>query len=182
MALKATIYKADVQISDMHRHYYQNHNLTLARHPSETEERMMVRLLAFVLNASSDLGFGRGLSSSEEPDLWQRGLTGDVEQWIDVGRPDDERLRKACGRAAQVMLYTYGGHSADVWWEQVASRLERFSNLVVYKLAESSTQALAALAARNMVLQCTIDDGIVWLGDDSRTIEINPVKVFPHNY
>jgi uncharacterized protein YaeQ len=172
MALKATIYKADVQISDMQRHYYQNHNLTLARHPSETDERVMVRLLAFIVNASERLEFCKGLSSAEEPDLWQKSLTGDIEHWIEVGRPDIERLRKACGRAKQVSVYTYGGHAADIWWSQIGPKLDRFSNLFIYSFAENSTEAVMPIISRTMVLQATIDDNSLWLSDGTTSVDI----------
>jgi uncharacterized protein YaeQ len=98
MALKATVVKAELQVSDMDRHYYASHNLTLAQHPSETDERLMVRLLAFALNADERLEFGKGLSSDDEPDLWRRDYTGDIELWIDLGQPDESRIRKASGR------------------------------------------------------------------------------------
>ena len=119
MALKATIFKAELHIADMERGYYHDHALTVARHPSETDERMMVRLLAFALNADETLAFGAGLSTDDEPDLWRKDLTGSIETWIDVGLPDEKRIRKACGRADEVFVYSYGGHAAQLWWQQV---------------------------------------------------------------
>ncbi len=112
MALKATICKAELHIADMERGYYKDHALTIARHPSETEERMMVRILAFALNADDALGFGAGLSTDDEPDLWRKDLTGNIETWIDVGLPGEKRMRKACGRAEAVVVYSYGGRAA----------------------------------------------------------------------
>ncbi len=179
MALKATIYKADVQISDMQRHYYQNHQLTLARHPSETDERLMVRLLAFLLNASDSLEFCKGLSTADEPDLWQKNLVGEIECWVEVGRPDHERLRKACGRAQQVIVYTYGGHTAELWWTQIAPKLERFSNLHVFCVAEQTTQLLTSLVTRTMMMQCTIDDNSLWLSDGATNLDIEMTQLFP---
>ena len=123
MATKATIYKASLQIVDLDRDYYHEHSITLARHPSETDERMMVRLLAFVQHASEDLTFTRGLSTSDEPDLWQKDLTGAIELWIELGQPDEKRIRKACGRAQKVWIYSYSGRSAEIWWEQIGSAL-----------------------------------------------------------
>ncbi len=120
MALKATIFKADLQIADMDRRYYGDHTLTIARHPSETDERMMVRLLAFAMHADEALSFGRGLSTDDEPDLWRKDLTGTIEIWIDVGLPDEKRVRRACGRARQVFVYSYGGRGAELWWDQFA--------------------------------------------------------------
>lgn len=176
MALKATIFKADVQIADMDRHYYCDHALTIARHPSETDERMMVRLLAFVLNADPALVFGRGLSTEDEPDLWRKDLTGAIGSWIDVGLPDERRLLKAGGRAEEVLVYSYGG-AAAIWWKQVAPRIERLKNARVYGLAPEMTQALAALAERTMRLQCTIQDGHVWVSDGQKSVEVVPIRL-----
>src|SRR6266542_2837271 len=113
MATNATIFKATLHIADMDRQYYEDHSLTLARHPSETDERMMVRLLAFAMHAHEALSFGRGLSTEDEPDLWQKDLTGLIERWIEVGQREEKNIRQACGRAKQVVIYTYGGRAAD---------------------------------------------------------------------
>src|SRR4051812_23966911 len=113
MAQSSTTYKAELAISDMDRHYYGTHALTIARHPSETEERLMVRLLAFALFADERLQFGKG-SAEDEPDLWRKDLTGDILEWIDLGQPDEQRIRKACGRARQVIVINYGGRAADI--------------------------------------------------------------------
>jgi uncharacterized protein YaeQ len=172
MALTATIYKAALHIADMDRHYYQDHALTIARHPSETDERMMVRVLAFIRHAHEALSFGKGLSTEDEPDLWQKDLTGVVELWIDVGQPDDKSIRKACGRAKQVIIYTYGGRGADLWWEQIRATLERSKNLTVMNLPPETSRALAALAQRDMELHCTIQDGQIWIGDHDETVQI----------
>ena len=163
MALKSTIFKAELQIADMDRNYYHEHTLTLARHPSETDERLMVLLLAFALNAGESLSFGRGLSAEDEPDLCQKDLTGAIELWIDVGLPDEREIRKACGRARQVKVYSYGGRAAALWLEQSRDKLERASNLEVIDVPAEASQAMAALAQRNMRLQCTVQDGLVWL-------------------
>jgi len=159
MALKATIYKAELQVNDMDRHYYATHQLTLAQHPSETEERMMMRLLAFALHADGRLEFGRGLGTDDEPDLWRKSLTGEIEQWIELGHPDEQRIRKACGRARQVVVITYSGRSSDVWWDKIAASLARSKNLTVIDIPAATVQALASLADRNMELQCLIQDG-----------------------
>ena len=174
MALKATIFKADLQITDLNRNYYQGHNLTIARHPSETDERMMVRLLAFAQYASEDLAFTKGLSTDDEPDLWQKSLSDEIECWIDLGQPDEKRIRKACGRAKQVVIYTYGGGTAEIWWEQNQEKLTRFKNLTIINLPVTETQALAQLAERNMSLQCTIQDNQLWFSNDADNIEVNP--------
>jgi len=176
MALNATIFKIDLTITDMDRGYYATHALVLARHPSETDERMMVRLLAFALNASAALVFGKGLSNEDEAALWQKDLTGIIELWIDVGLPDEKMVRKACGRANQVRIYTYG-RGAERWWESMRSALARPDNLSVIDLPQATTQEMVALAQRNMQLQCTIQDDTVWLTDGTRTVEIVPVML-----
>jgi len=175
MAIKATIFKANLQIADMERHYYQDHALTLARHPSETDERLMVRLLAFALHAHEYLEFGQGMTNDEEADLWRKDLTGSIELWIDVGIPDEKLIRKACGRASQVIVYCYGGRVADMWFAQNSAQFERQRNLTLINLPVSSTQALAKLAQRSMNLQCTIQDGQVWLGDGDASVQVERV-------
>jgi len=162
MALGAKIFKIQLQISDLNRPYYAEHGLTLARHPSETDERMMVRVLAFALHAHERLNFTRGLCADEEPDLWQHDLTGTIELWIDVGLPDERRLRKACSRAKRVCLYLYGGRSAAIWWQRHGDVLKRFSNLQVVDLCFEPA-ALTHLVTRSMSLQCTLQDGEIWL-------------------
>lgn len=175
MAIKATIFKANLQIADMERHYYQDHALTLARHPSETDERMMVRLLAFALHAHEYLEFGQGMTADDEADLWQKDLTGAIELWIDVGLPDEKLIRKACGRASRVVVYAYGGRTADMWFAQNSGQFERLRNLTVINLPVESTRALARLAQRTMNLQCTIQDGQVWLGDGNESVQVERV-------
>ena len=178
MAAKATVFKAELSVSDMDRHYYATHQLTLAQHPSETEERLMVRLLAFALNAGEQLAFGRGISSTEEePDLWARDLTGQIDLWIEVGQPDEQRLRKACGRAKEVRVYCYSGRSAGVWWDKSAADFERFKNLRVFEVPAETTGALGKLAARNMNLQCLVQDGHAQLSTDTGTVDIAPTTL-----
>ena len=175
MALKATIFKIALQIADIDRGYYGEHALTIARHPSETDERMMVRVLAFALHAGERLAFGRGLSDEEEPDVWEKDLTGAVQTWIDVGLPDEKRVRRAAGRANGVYVYSYGApHAAALWWDDVSDRLDKTRNVTVMRLPTESTRALAALVARSMQLNCTIQDGQVWLADGARSVEIHP--------
>ena len=179
MALKATIFKADLQIADMDRNHYADYSLTLARHPSETDERMMVRLLAFVLFAQDGLGFGKGLCVDDEPDLWVKDLTGAIRLWIDVGLPDDKWTRKACGRAEQVVVVSYGARQADVWWPGFQDKLGRQANLRVLRVSPAETQALAGLANRTMRLQCTVQDGHVWITDGTATVQIEPRQLLP---
>ncbi len=177
MALKATVFKADLQIADMDRNHYGDYALTLARHPSETDERMMVRLLAFVLFADEGLGFGKGLCVDDEPDLWLKDLTGAIQLWIDVGLPDEKWTRKACGRAERVVVVSYGNRPADMWWEQNQSKLSRQENLAVYRLPYESTQALAAMAERTMRLQCTVQDAQVWITNGQDTVHLEPIRL-----
>lgn len=172
MALKATIFKAFLQIADMDRNYYHDHALTIARHPSETDERMMVRLLAFALHAHPALSFGRGLSADDEPDLWQKDLTGTIESWIDVGQPDEKRVRKACGRAAQVLVYSYGGQGTNIWWDQFGDKLARIRNLTVTKVPTACSRAMAQLARRNMQLNYAIQDGQIWVTGEDGSVQV----------
>jgi len=172
MAIKATIFKVNLQIADMERHYYQDQARTFARHPSETNERMMVRLLVFALHAHEYLEFGQGMTADDEADLWIKDLTGSIALWIDVGLPDEKLIRKACGRAKQVILYTYGGRTADMWFAQNSSHFARLKNLTVINLPLESTRALAGLAQRTMQLQCTIQDGLVWLSDGKQSVQV----------
>lgn len=172
MALKATIFKTQLNVADMDRGYYAEHALTLARHPSETDERMMVRVLVYALHAHERLELGKGLSDPDEPDLWRRDLTGLVEEWIVLGQPDPKDLIRACGRAGQVFAYGYQPRAAEVWWQGAESGLTRARNLSVRRLLVDSDDGLAALAQRTMSLHCSIQDGQAWLGDDSRTIAV----------
>lgn len=174
MALKSTIFKLDLQLADLDRNYYGNHTLTLARHPSETDERMMMRVLAFILHADDALLFGKGLSAEDEPDLWRKDLTGSIEQWIEVGLPDEKRLRRACGRAAHVVVLTYGGRAADMWWQQNRAALERQEKLTVLDFAPEQTRALSALVSRGMQLQCTVQEGELWLIVAGESLRITP--------
>lgn len=175
MALKSTVYKVDLQIADMDRNYYQSHSLTIAQHPSETDERMMVRILAFALYASDTLAFGKGLSAEDEPDLWQKDLTGAIDLWIDVGLPDERDIRKACGRSKQVVVVSYGRAAADIWWNQQRSKLEKLSNLTVLKLPAETSQELTTLVNRTMQLQCTIQDGEVLVSGETGSVRAEPV-------
>jgi uncharacterized protein YaeQ len=178
MALKSTIFKAQLQLADMDRHVYADHALTIARHPSETDERMMMRVLAFALLAPADtlrgaLEFAKGLSDTDEPELWQKDLTGALVQWVEVGQPDERRLLKASGRAERVAVFAYGS-SAGLWWAPLAPRLSRADNIDVWQVAPAQSQALAALAERSMRLQVNVQDGVVWVDNGSASAEVTP--------
>ncbi|OIP99864.1 MAG: hypothetical protein AUK35_05855 [Zetaproteobacteria bacterium CG2_30_46_52] len=176
MAIKSTIYKADINVSNMDTYYFAEHNLTLARHPSENEERMMIRVLAFALHANENMSFTKGLSTDDEPELWQKSLSDEIEVWIDLGQPDEKRIRKGCGRAKQVFIYTYNYRSALTWWEQVKNKLSRFDNLYVIALADDAVAAMAKMAKRNMQLQFSIQDGEVLMSDGYTSITIIPER------
>ena len=170
MAANATIYKASLNIADMDRHYYAEHNFTLAKHPSENDLRLMVRLVAFVLNADEDLAFSKGISQDDEPDLWTKALDGEIKLWIDLGQPDEKRIRKACGRSEEVIIYTYQGGSALAWWKQAEKTLKRFKNLRVINLKIEGE--IEVLAERTMKLQCNISDAELSLLNDEQSITI----------
>jgi len=173
MALKSTIYKAELQIADMDRHYYAQHSLTLAKHPSETEERLMVRLIAFALFANESLSFGKGLSEDDEPDLWQKDLTGAIELWVNVGLPDEREIRKVCGRSQKVAVVLYGGRVADMWWAQNSKALLKLNHLKVINLPD--TDALTQACSRNMNISCTIQDGQMLVGHDNGSFDLSPI-------
>lgn len=174
MAIKATVFKATLQIADMDRHYYADHQLTIAQHPSETEERMMVRLIAFTLFADEALTFGQGISNDDEPDLWHKDLTGAIERWIVVGLPDERAIRRACGRAEKVVIVCFG-RAAEIWWNENKAKLTRLANLTVLRLPTEATQSLAKLVSRTMQLQCTIQEGNMMITSDNGVVEIEPV-------
>jgi uncharacterized protein YaeQ len=176
MALKSTIFKAELSIADIDRGYYRDHALTLARHPSETDERLMMRLFAFALHADEALAFGRGLSTDDEPDLWQRDLTGTIERWIDVGLPDERDVRKGCGRAREVHVLAYGGRAVELWWQRSGAALARQPRLAVVEVPQEASRALAGLATRNMRLQVTIHEGEVHVADATTSVPV-PLQV-----
>jgi uncharacterized protein YaeQ len=181
MALKATIYKAQLQIADMDRHLYADHAVTIARHPSETDERMMVRLLAFALNVAPDdqagqLEFAKDLWDVDEAALWHRDYTDALQHWIDIGQPDDKRLMRAAGRAVRVSVYSHTS-STPIWWKSLETKITRAEHIRIWQIEAEQSQALARLAERSMQLQCTVQDGTVWLGNGKDTVEITPIRL-----
>jgi len=181
MALKATIFKAQLQIADMDRHVYADHNLTIARHPSETDERMMLRVLAFALNVPGDelrgrLEFTKGLSDVDEPDLWQPDLTGELVHWIEIGQPDERRLMKAHGRAEKVSVYGFAA-STPIWWDGIRGKLTRAPRLAVWQIPAEQSQALAAMAERGMQLQVSVQDGGIYVSSANAAVEIHPIAL-----
>ena len=184
MALKSTIFKAQVAVADIDHGYYADHALTIARHPSETDERMMVRIAALALNAhklqdvcngDATLGFGAGLSSPDEPDVLLRDFTGRVRCWIEVGQPEDRPMAKACGQSDEVVVYAFS-QAADIWWRGIEGKVARLANLHVWRIPADRSQALAQLAQRTMQLQATLQEGALMIGDGTRTVDIEPVR------
>ncbi len=176
MAQKATIYKVELSVSDMDRHYYETHKLTVAKHPSETDERLMVRLLAFALNANEQLELTKGLSTDDEPDIWQKSLSDELELWVALGLPSEKVVRQSCGKADKVIVYCFGGRTAEVWWEKIKNSTTRFDDLSVINLSEKDTNDLAKLASRSMKLQVNIQDGDVMVSVDDSIVYVTPVK------
>jgi uncharacterized protein YaeQ len=176
MAQKATIYKVELSVSDMDRHYYETHKLTVAKHPSETDERLMVRILAFALNAHEQLELTKGLSTDDEPDIWQKNLSGELELWIALGLPSEKVVRQSCGKSNEVIVYCYGGRTAEMWWEKIKSSTTRFDNLQVINFSENDSSELGKLASRSMKLQVNIQDGTVMVGVDDSIVYVTPVK------
>jgi uncharacterized protein YaeQ len=176
MAQKATIHKVELSVSDMDRHYYETHNLTVAKHPSETDERLMVRILAFALNAHERLEFSRGLSTDDEPDIWQKSLSSELELWVALGLPSDKVVRQSCGKADEVIVYCYGGRTAEIWWEKIKNSTTRFNNLQVINFSETDTSELAKLTSRSMKLQVNIQDCDVMVSVGGSIVYVTPIK------
>lgn len=183
MALKATIHKANIQLADMDRNVYTDISVTIARHPSENDERMMIRLLALTLGWPQDtsegtLEFAKDMWEPDEPALWHKSFSDEIMHWVEVGQPDDKRLMKASGRARQVSLWAFQS-STPIWWEGIANKLTRAQNLTVWQVPTEQSQALATLARRSIALQVTVQDGTAWVNDGEQTIEVTPLKLMP---
>jgi uncharacterized protein YaeQ len=178
MAEKAIIYKVDLHVSDMDRQYFNDHALTLAKHPSENEQRLMIRLLAFALYAEEGLAFGKGVSTKEEPTLWLKDLRGDIQTWIEIGQPDLKYIRKACGRSSNVVIFLYG-NSTDIWWEKNKADCQKKNNLKVIQLSTEVTKSLSLIANRNMDITCTIDDTQVSIFCADESFSFTPTVLYP---
>ncbi|VFQ46852.1 YaeQ family protein [Desulfoluna butyratoxydans] len=179
MALKATIYKAELQVSDLDRHHYETYALTVAKHPSETAERMMIRLMAFALYADEGLAFTRGLSTDSEPELWKMSPQGDIDLWVELGQPDEKRIRKACAKAGEVVIVGYGEHKTEPWWQKNREALSRCNNLTVIHLPMPQETDFEAMVRRTMPLQATIDDGTLWFTAGEATLHVQPTVLKP---
>jgi uncharacterized protein YaeQ len=176
MAQNATIYKVELSVADMDRHYYETHKLTVAKHPSETDERLMVRIIAFALNAHENLEMTKGLSTDDEPDIWQKSLSGELDVWVSLGLPSEKVIRQSCGKARKVMVYPYGGKPAEIWWDKIKNSVLRFDNLQVMNFSEQDTDALAKLASRSMKLQINIQEGDVMVSAGDSIVYVTPLK------
>lgn len=176
MAQNATIYKVELSVSDMDRHYYETHKLTVAKHPSETDERLMVRMLAFALNAHEQLELTKGLSTDDEPDIWQKQLTGDLDLWVALGLPSEKVVRQSCSKAKSVIVYSYGGRTAEIWWDKIKGNTARFANLQVVNFSEKDTAELGRHARRSMKLQVNIQDGDVMVSVDGNIVNLTPIR------
>lgn len=174
MAISSTINKVSLSIANMDTHYYQSHELTMAQHPSENQFRFMIRIIAFILNADDQLTFTKGMNNDDEPELWKKSLTDEIELWIDFGQLDEKRIRKACGRAKQVIIYTYHEGKSSVWWQQQKEKCERFNNLSVIQV---NATGIDSLLQRSMQLQCNIQDGVMYLSNDSEAHTITFTKM-----
>ena len=174
MALKATIYKAAVNVADLDRNQFMDATLTLARHPSETQERMMLRLLAWIKDANERLQVTRGLSAEDEPEAWLLNDHLGLDLGIELGLPDERRIKKACTQSAEVALFTYNSRAAEIWWQQNKNKCAQFANLSVWYLDDEQLAKLSAFAGRTMNLQATIQDGAIWLSDAENNLEIHP--------
>lgn len=175
MATKATVYKAHLNVADLDRGHYGDYALTLACHPSETEERLMVRLLAYALYADEQLAFTRGISTDDEPDLWAKDLTGEIQLWIELGQPDESRIRKACNRSRQVVVITFGARASEPWWDKIQQGLARFDNLTVLRIPTEASATLAAQLDRSMEWQVTIQDGVALVSVGTNNVSVTPV-------
>lgn len=176
MALPATLHKVSLNISDLHRHYYQEHNLTVAQHPSETDTRLMVRLLAFIRHASPDLTFTKGLSTDDEPELWQKSADGRIMDWIELGEPSVKRIKQALSRAEHVTVYSYGGRSAELWWQKHQAELSALPRLAIYHLSDPQPTALADLCQRNIDLFATVQDTELQLTDGEHSLDLQVIQ------
>lgn len=176
MAQNSTVYKIELSVADMDRNYYETHKLTVAKHPSETDERLMVRLVAFAMNAHENLAMTKGLSADDEPDIWQKSLSGELDVWVSLGQPSEKVVRQSCSKAERVIVYPYGGRPAEVWWDKIKGSSKRFDNLEVVNFSEADTAALSKLASRTMKLQINIHGGDLMVSAGDEIVYVTPLR------
>ncbi|CAN1535126.1 YaeQ [Burkholderiaceae bacterium] len=174
MALRATIHKVELHISDADRNYYASHSLTLAKHPSETDERMMARVIAFSLQAQDNLVFSKGLSDTDEPDIWVKDLTDAIQLWIEIGQPEERRILKACGRSDQVIIFCYGGQTSKIWWQGIQHKVARAQNLRVIALPKEAIETLGKWVERGMTMHVNVEDGEMLISTEQGQIDLSP--------
>lgn len=176
MALSSSIYRADIDLSNLNTHQYENYNLTMAKHPSESESRMMFRLLAYLYCAHEDLAFTKGLSAQDEPEIWQKDFAGDIVQWIELGLPDLKRIRQASGKSKSVKIFTHHQSKSEDWWSKIKGSLIRNDKVEVYHLNLVEEFDLEDLVSKSMKLSCVIEDGVMHLSNDDLRIGIEVSK------
>ena len=174
MALRATIHKVELHISDADRNYYASHSLTLAKHPSETDERMMARVIAFSLQAQDNLVFSKGLSDTDEPDIWVKDLTDAIQLWIEIGQPEERSILKACGRSDQVIIFCYGGQTSKIWWQGIQHKVARAQNLRVIALPKEAIETLGKWVERGMTMHVNVEDGEMLISTEQGQIDLSP--------
>lgn len=181
MALSATIFKVNLSIADMDRHYYGEHQLTIARHPSESDKRMMLRIVAFIMHANENLAFTKGLSDVELPDIWLKNLHDGIELWIELGQPSEQRIKKGCNQSKQMSIFSYQNNAFEQWWLKEEKVLTLRKNLTIHTLPEALGEQLANQVSRQMAIQCSIQDGQAWFTFDNESFECTPTKILPVN-
>ena len=174
MALKATVYKASINVADMSRNVYLDHCVTLAQHPSETTKRLMLRLLAWTLYADERLQFTKGLCDETQPDLWIKNYSDEIELWIELGLPDEKRIKKACSLSKKVVLMVYGDNASAVWKSQMLNKLHLFKNLTVIQILDKTLEEAALNLNRTMDIQATIEDEQLWFSIGDTVLSIQP--------
>lgn len=177
MAISATIFKVALSIADMDRHYYGEHLLTIARHPSESDKRMMLRIIAFAMSGNEQLTFTKGLSDVELPDIWQKNYSDVIEHWIELGQPSEQRIKKGCNQSQAMSIFSYHSNAFEQWWKKEQNALAARKNLSIITIPEDIGEQLADKVNRQMSIQCSIQDTQVWLNLDGESFELSPQKI-----
>lgn len=172
MAIGATIFKVNLNLSNLNSHYYDDFNLTIAKHPSENDERMMYRIIAFLFCAHQDLELTKGLSSTEEPDLWQRDITGRIIHWIELGLPDERRIKQACGKSDNVTIFTYHENKTQEWITKISASFKNNDKVKIYHINTLKGPQIESLIKKSMRLSALIEENILYLSDDDDRIGI----------
>lgn len=173
MALKATIFKVKLSLSNLNLHHYEDYTLTIARHPSENNLRMMARILAYILSAHEGLALTKGISTDTEPDIWKINHDGSIDHWIELGHLDERRIRQACAKAKKVSLYCYQGNHSQQWFSSIENGLSRFDNLDIIYLSFPDDQNIEDFVERGMNISCNIEDDEIWLSTEEHRLCVN---------